>query len=97
MAPSNPRSSANDNAALDGLNDTILSLYARGMTVRDIQAHLALAAWLFCPPDDAPRRNDGVDDSQVWSGRSPARVTSTSRWRAARAVSPLAAVRACRQ
>ena len=25
---------------LDGLNDTILSLYARGMTVRDVQAHL---------------------------------------------------------
>jgi Transposase, Mutator family len=43
---------------LDGLNDAIVSLYARGMTVRDIRAHLGSRGSMRCHSSirDDPRR-----------------------------------------
>lgn len=45
---------------LDGLNDAIISLYARGMTVRDIQAHLADIYGVEVSPDLISKVTDAV-------------------------------------
>lgn len=45
---------------LDGLNDAIISLYARGMTVRDIQAHLTDIYGVEVSPDLISKVTDTV-------------------------------------
>jgi transposase-like protein len=45
---------------LEGLNDAIISLYARGMTVRDIQAHLAEIYGVDVSPDLISKVTDAV-------------------------------------
>lgn len=45
---------------LDGLNDAIISLYARGMTVRDIQAHLTDIYGVEASPDLISKVTDTV-------------------------------------
>lgn len=53
-----------------GFDDKILALYARGMTVRDIQAHLAELYGVDVSPDLISRVTDGVmDELRAWQQR----------------------------
>ena len=55
---------------LKGFNDRIVSLYARGMTVRDVQAHLEEIYDVEVPPDLISKVTDGVfDELQEWRNR----------------------------
>ena len=53
----------------DGFDDKILSLYARGMTVREIKGHLSELYGAEVSPDLISRVTDAVLD-EVWSDRS---------------------------
>lgn len=53
-----------------GFDDKILSMYARGMSVRDIQAHLAEIYATEVSPDLISRVTDAVvDEVQAWQAR----------------------------
>jgi putative transposase len=53
-----------------GFDDKILSMYARGMSVRDIQAHLAEIYGTEISPDFISRVTDAVvDEIQAWQAR----------------------------
>jgi len=53
-----------------GFDDKILSMYARGMSVRDIQAHLAEIYGTEISPDFISRVTDAVvDEVQAWQAR----------------------------
>lgn len=53
-----------------GFDDKILSMYARGMSVRDIQAHLAEIYSTEVSPDLISRVTDAVaDEVQTWQSR----------------------------
>lgn len=53
-----------------GFDDKILSMYARGMSVRDIQAHLAEIYGTEVSPDLISRVTDAVaDEVQAWQSR----------------------------
>jgi putative transposase len=53
-----------------GFDDKILSMYARGMSVRDIQAHLAENYGTEVSPDLISRVTDAViDEVQAWQAR----------------------------
>jgi len=53
-----------------GFDDKILSMYARGMSVRDIQAHLAEIYGTDVSPDLISRVTDAVaDEIQAWQAR----------------------------
>ncbi len=53
-----------------GFDDKILSMYARGMSVRDIQAHLAEIYGTEVSPDLISRVTDSVvDEVQAWQAR----------------------------
>jgi putative transposase len=55
---------------LDGFNDRIIALYARGMTVRDIRAHLAEMYQVDVSPDLISRVTDAVaDELAEWQAR----------------------------
>ena len=55
---------------LDGFNDRIIALYARGMTVRDIRAHLAEMYQVDVSPDLISRVTDGVlEELAEWQSR----------------------------
>ncbi|MFF9010362.1 IS256 family transposase [Streptomyces goshikiensis] len=55
---------------LDWLNDRILSLYARGMSVRDIRSHLAQIYGVEVSPDLISKVTDAVIDELVtWQNR----------------------------
>jgi putative transposase len=55
---------------LSGFDERILALYARGMTVRDIQGHLQDLYGVEVSPDLISRVTDAVwDDVQSWQGR----------------------------
>ncbi len=55
---------------LAGFDERILALYARGMTVRDIQGHLRDLYGVEVSPDLISRVTDAVlDDIQSWQGR----------------------------
>ena len=55
---------------LDGLNNATISLYARGMTVRDIQAHLTDIYGVEVSPDLISKVTDAVADEVVeWQNR----------------------------
>jgi putative transposase len=49
---------------LEGLNDAVISLYARGMTVRDIQAHLADIYGVDVSPDLISKVADEITEWQ---------------------------------
>jgi transposase-like protein len=54
----------------DGFDDKILSLYARGMTVREIQGHLAELYGVEVSPDLISRVTDAVlDEVRDWQNR----------------------------
>ena len=55
---------------LEGFDDRIVSLYARGMTVRDIQAHLEELYGVEVSPDLISRVTDAVlDEVREWQNR----------------------------
>ncbi len=55
---------------LKGFNDRIVSLYARGMTVRDVQAHLEEIYGVDVSPDLISKVTDAVwDELQEWRNR----------------------------
>ncbi len=55
---------------LKGFNDRIVSLYARGMTVRDVQAHLEEIYDVEVSPDLISKVTDAVfDELQEWRNR----------------------------
>ena len=59
----------------DGFDDKILSLYARGMTVREIQGHLAELYATEVSPDLISRVTDAVlDEVREWQNRPLDRV-----------------------
>ena len=54
----------------DGFDDKIVSLYARGMTVREIQGHLAELYGTEVSPDLISKVTDAVlDEVRDWQGR----------------------------
>ena len=55
---------------LDGFNDRIVALYARGMTVRDIRAHLGEIYGVEVSPELISRVTDGVvEELREWQNR----------------------------
>ena len=55
---------------LDGFNERIIALYARGMTTRDIRAHLREMYDVEVSPDLISRVTDGVlEELQEWQAR----------------------------
>lgn len=55
---------------LDGLDNKIISLYARGMSVRDIQGHLQELYGIEVPPDLISRVTDAVtEEVREWQTR----------------------------
>jgi putative transposase len=55
---------------LEGFNDRIIALYARGMTTRDIRAHLREMYDVEVSPDLISRVTDGVlEELQEWQSR----------------------------
>ena len=60
---------------LDGFNDRIIALYARGMSTRDIRAHLREMYDVDVSPDLISRVTDGVvEELQEWQARPLDRV-----------------------
>lgn len=65
-----PQLIAKGQTRLDGFDDKILSLYARGMTVREIQGHLAELYGAEVSPDLISRVTDAVlDEVREWQSR----------------------------
>lgn len=57
-------------ARLDGFNDKIISLYARGLTVREVQGHLRELYGTEVSPDLISRVTDAVlDEVKEWQNR----------------------------
>ncbi len=60
---------------LAGLDERVLDLYAGGMSVRDIEAHLRGLYGVEVGRDTISRVTDAVlDDVQAWRSRPPERV-----------------------
>ena len=56
---------------IDGMDDKIIGLYAAGLTVRDIQAHLLDLYGLKISPDLISRVTDAVpDEVREWQSRA---------------------------
>lgn len=56
---------------IDGMDDKIIGLYAAGLTVRDIRAHLEDVYGLKVSPDLISRVTDGVlDEVREWQSRA---------------------------
>ena len=65
-----PQLIAKGQTHFDGFDDKILSLYARGMTVREIQGHLAELYGTEVSPDLISRVTDAVlDEVREWQSR----------------------------
>jgi putative transposase len=65
-----PRLVGKHQRSFDGFDDKILSLYARGMTTRDIQRHLEELYGVEVSPDLISRVTDAVlDELAEWQGR----------------------------
>jgi putative transposase len=55
---------------LEGFDDKVLALYARGMSVRDIQGHLRELYGTDVSPDLISRVTDGaIDEAKAWQAR----------------------------
>lgn len=66
-----PRLIAKGQTRIDGLDDKIIALYARGMSVRDIRAHLEDLYGLEVSPDLISRVTDAVlDEVKEWRSRA---------------------------
>jgi putative transposase len=60
---------------IDGVDDKIIGLYAHGLSVRDIQAHLEELYGLKVSPDLISRVTDAVlDEVREWQGRALERM-----------------------
>jgi putative transposase len=65
-----PQLIAKGQTHFDGFDDKILSLYARGMTVREIQSHLSEIYGIDVSPDLISRVTDAVlDEVRDWQNR----------------------------
>src|SRR5215472_5690379 len=65
---------------LEGFNDRIIALYARGMTTRDIRAHLREIYGVEVSPDLISRVTDAVvDELAEWQSR-PLESARSTRW-----------------
>lgn len=65
-----PRMVPKGTSRLAGFNDKIIALYARGMTVRDVQAHLREIYDVDVSADMVSRVTDGVwDELEEWRNR----------------------------
>ena len=65
-----PQLVAKGQTRFDGFDDKILSLYARGMTVREIQGHLSELYGVDVSPDLISRVTDAVlDEVREWQNR----------------------------
>src|ERR1700746_2084399 len=65
-----PQPIAKGQTRFDGFDDKILSLHARGMTVREIQGHLSELYGTEVSPDLISRVTDAVlDEVRVWQNR----------------------------
>lgn len=65
-----PRIVAKGQTRLDGFDERIIALYARGMTVRDVQAHLREIYGVEVSHDLISRVTDGVwDEVEAWRSR----------------------------
>ena len=69
-AASSRRSCAKGQTRLDGFDDKIISLYARGLTVREIQGHLKEIYGTEVSPDLISRVTDAVlEEVREWQSR----------------------------
>ena len=70
-SPSSPRRSvAKGQTRLDGFDDRIISLYARGLSVREIQAHRQELYGVEVSPDLISRVTDAVlEEVREWQNR----------------------------
>ena len=65
-----PRFVRKGQSRLEGFNERIIALYARGMTTRDIRAHLREMYNVEVSPDLISRVTDGVlEELAEWQGR----------------------------
>ena len=65
-----PRIVRKGRTRLEGFNERVIALYARGMTVRDIRAHLREMYDVEVSPDLISRVTDGVlEELQEWQSR----------------------------
>ena len=65
-----PRIVRKGQSRLDGFNERIIALYARGLTTRDIRAHLREIYDVDVSPDLISRVTDGVlEELQEWQNR----------------------------
>jgi putative transposase len=65
-----PRIVPKGTSRLKGFNERIIALYARGMTVRDVRAHLAEIYGVDVSPDLISKVTDGVwDELEEWRNR----------------------------
>ncbi len=65
-----PRIVRKGQTRLEGFNERVIALYARGMTVRDIRAHLREMYDVEVSPDLISRVTDGVlEELQEWQSR----------------------------
>jgi putative transposase len=70
-----PRIVRKGQTRLDGFNDRIIALYARGLSTRDIRAHLRELYDVEVSPDLISRVTDGVlEELQEWQSRPLDRV-----------------------
>ncbi len=70
-----PRAVPKGTSRLRGFNDRIIALYARGMTVRDVQAHLAEIYDVEVSPDLISKVTAAVlDEARQWQHRPLERV-----------------------
>src|SRR5215467_316962 len=75
-----PRIVRKGQTRLDGFNDRIIALYARGMTTRDIRAHLREIYGVEVSPDLISRVTDAVvDELAEWQSR-PLESARSTRW-----------------
>ena len=66
---------------LEGFNERIIALYARGLTVRDIRAHLREMYDVDVSPDLISRVTDGVlEELAEWHSRPPLETKRSIRW-----------------
>lgn len=66
-----PRLIARGQTRIDGLDDKIIAMYARGMSVRDIRSHLEELYGLEVSPDLISRVTDAVlDEVKEWRSRA---------------------------
>jgi putative transposase len=65
-----PKLVAKRQRRLEGFDDKVLALYARGMSVRDIQGHLRELYGTDVSPDLISRATEGaMDEARAWQGR----------------------------